>query len=122
VRGRGWVMPRPTASPVRAAPRSTPRLNPPPCQSGRRPFGWSRAGSSPPASALQVMEGGKALVESALQRRGGCRGRIRASGSVATGFAVAIGGAARRELSRRRGTESGLRYAEILDNEVSLRP
>ena len=93
MRGRGWVIPRPTASPVRAAPRSTPRLKPPPCQSDRWAFGWSRAGSSPPASALQVMEGGRALVESALQRRGGHWGRIRgkhASGAGAAGFTIAM--------------------------------
>jgi hypothetical protein len=74
VRGRGRVMPLPTARPVREPPRSTPRLNPPPCQSGSRPrrraFGRRETGSSPESPA-QVGVGETPMAPVALRQRGG---------------------------------------------------
>jgi len=67
-------MPRPTARPVRASPRSTPRLNPPPCQSGSRPrrraFGRSGKGGSP-APSDRPDTGDALIATAALRRRGG---------------------------------------------------
>jgi hypothetical protein len=72
VRGRGRVIPLPTARPVRASPRSTPRLNPPPCQRGSRPrrraFDRSGAGSSPAPSDRP--DAGDALIAPADPWRG----------------------------------------------------
>jgi hypothetical protein len=74
VRGRGRVMPLPTARPVREPPRSMPRLNPPPCQSGSRPrrraFGRRDTGSSPESPA-QVGAGETPMAPVAFRQRGG---------------------------------------------------
>jgi hypothetical protein len=99
VRGRGKVIPLPMARPVRASPRSTPRLNPPPCQSGSRPrrraFGWSGAGSSAAAS-VRPGTGDALIAPAALRRRGGGKEaeaahvRARTSGAGSTAAAVVM--------------------------------
>lgn len=99
VRGRGRVIPLPMARPVRASPRSTPRLNPPPCQSGSRPrrraFGRSGAGSSL-APSVRPDAGDALIAPAALRRRGGgkeaaavqARARTSGAGSTATAFVM----------------------------------